>query len=82
MAAAAGSTTVFYTPAVVNTPRGMAQDMLIVRHRLRARAIDVWAERSLEIREGSVSADVEPHGVVLLVLEPATADVAHRSPGT
>jgi alpha-galactosidase len=36
----------------------------------RAAAIDVWAQRSLEA-DGSVSAEVEPHGVVLLVLTPA-----------
>jgi len=41
VAAAAGSTTVFYTPAVVNTPRGIAQDIQITRYRLRALAIDV-----------------------------------------
>lgn len=39
----------------------------------RAGAIDVWAERSLGLMEGRVSAEVEPHGVVLLVLEPAPA---------
>jgi len=37
----------------------------------RANARDVWARRSFDLPEGSVSADVEPHGVVLLVLEPA-----------
>ena len=42
MAAAAGSTTVFYTPAVVNTPGRIAQDIQIKRHQLRALAIDVW----------------------------------------
>ncbi len=36
----------------------------------RAGALDVWAERSLDVLEGRVAADVEPHGVVLLVLEP------------
>jgi alpha-galactosidase len=35
-----------------------------------AGAIDVWAERSLGALDGRVSVDVEPHGVVLLVLEP------------
>ncbi len=38
----------------------------------RASAIDVWAERSLSALDGRVAAEVEPHGVVLLVLEPAT----------
>lgn len=42
MAAVAGSTTVFYTPAVVNTPGRIAQDIQIQRHQLRALAIDVW----------------------------------------
>jgi alpha-galactosidase len=36
----------------------------------RAGAIDVWAERSLDVQEGTVAAEVEPHGVVLLVLTP------------
>ena len=42
MAAVAGSTTVFYTPAVVNAPGRIAQDIQIQRHQLRALAIDVW----------------------------------------
>jgi alpha-galactosidase len=37
----------------------------------RVSAIDVWAQRSLGAVERSVAADVEPHGVVLLVLEPS-----------
>jgi len=42
MAAVAGSTTVFYTPAVVNAPGRIAQDIQIQRHQLRALAIDIW----------------------------------------
>jgi AAA domain len=42
MAAVAGSTTVFYAPAVVNAPGRIAQDIQIQRHQLRALAIDVW----------------------------------------
>src|SRR6266851_1091412 len=42
VAAVAGSTTVFYTPAVVNTPGRIAQDIQIKRHQLRTLAIDVW----------------------------------------
>src|SRR4030095_15633048 len=42
VAAVAGSTTVFYTPAVVNAPGRIAQDLQIQRHQLRAPAIDVW----------------------------------------
>src|SRR5437899_12812600 len=42
VAAVAGSTTVFYTPAVINTPGRIAQDIQITRHQLRALAIDVW----------------------------------------
>jgi len=42
VAAVAGSTTVFYTPAVVNTPGRIVQDIQIKRHQLRALAIDVW----------------------------------------
>jgi alpha-galactosidase len=37
----------------------------------RVSAVDVWAQRSLGTLDGSVAADVEPHGVVLLVLAPA-----------
>jgi len=44
VAAVAGSTTVFYTPAVVNAPGRIAQDIQIIRHRLRALAIDVWVQ--------------------------------------
>jgi len=44
VAAVAGSTTVFYTPAVVNTPGRIAQDIQIQRHQLRALAIDVWVQ--------------------------------------
>jgi len=45
MAAVAGNTTVFYTPAVVNTPGRIAQDIQIQRHQLRALAIDVWVQQ-------------------------------------
>jgi hypothetical protein len=44
VAAVVGSTTVFYTPAVVNTPGRIAQDIQIQRHQLRALAIDVWVQ--------------------------------------
>jgi DNA transposition AAA+ family ATPase len=44
VAAVAGSTTVFYTPAVVNAPGRIAQDIQITRHQLRALAIDVWVQ--------------------------------------
>jgi alpha-galactosidase len=37
----------------------------------RFSASDVWAERSLGLLDRGVSADVEPHGVALLVLERA-----------
>jgi DNA transposition AAA+ family ATPase len=47
VAAAAGSTTVFYTPAVVNTPRDIVQDIQITRHRLRALAMDVWVQEQV-----------------------------------
>jgi len=42
MAAVAGSTTVFYTPTVVNAPGRIAQDIQIQRHQLRTLAIDAW----------------------------------------
>jgi alpha-galactosidase len=35
----------------------------------RATAHDVWAQRASVVLDGRVSADVEPHGVVLLVLQ-------------
>jgi DNA transposition AAA+ family ATPase len=41
-AAAAGSTTVFYTPAVVNAPGRIAQDLHSKRQLLRALAVDAW----------------------------------------
>jgi DNA transposition AAA+ family ATPase len=41
-AAVAGSTTVFYTPAVINAPGRIAQDIHSHRQRLRALAIDAW----------------------------------------
>jgi alpha-galactosidase len=47
----------------------------------RVSAIDVWAERSLGALEGSVSAEVEPHGVLLLVLQPSKQAEAAKSPG-
>jgi len=37
-------TTVFYTPAVVNAPRGMAQDLRTKRHQLRMLAVEIWLE--------------------------------------
>jgi len=44
VAAVAGSTTVFYTPAVVNAPSRIALEIQIARHQLRALAIDVWVQ--------------------------------------
>ena len=41
-AAVAGSTTVFYTPAVVNAPGRIAQDIHIKRHQLKALAVEAW----------------------------------------
>src|SRR6266446_5046567 len=42
LATVAGSTTVFYTPEVVNAPRRIAQDIQIKRHQLRALAVEAW----------------------------------------
>jgi len=39
----------------------------------RASAVDVWTGRSLGVLEGKLASEVEPHGVVLLVLSPASA---------
>src|SRR4029453_5422980 len=44
VAPVAGSTIVFYTPAVVNAPRHIAQELQIARHQLRALALDVWVQ--------------------------------------
>jgi len=43
-------------------------------------ARDVWGERSLDVLERSVAADVEPHGVVLLVLEARPPDASPSPP--
>ncbi len=43
-------------------------------------ARDVWAGRSLGVLDGRIAADVEPHGVQLLVLAPASKDHAPASP--
>jgi len=42
----------------------------------RASALDAWSGRSLGTLDGKIAADVEPHGVVLLVLTPASAPAA------
>ena len=39
-----GSTTVFYTPDVVNSPRRIAQDIDIQRHQLRLLAVEAWLQ--------------------------------------
>ena len=41
-AAVAGSTTVFYTPEVVNSPRRIEQHIHIQRHHLKALAVEAW----------------------------------------
>ena len=46
----------------------------------RASAIDVWEQRSLGALERNVSANVEPHGVVLLVLAPSKEEEPGKSP--
>ena len=43
-ATVAGSTTVFYTPDVVNAPRRIAQDIDIQRHQLRMLAVEAWLQ--------------------------------------
>jgi alpha-galactosidase len=43
-------------------------------------ANDVWAKRALGTLADGVSADVEPHGVVLLVLAPTAAGASPRAP--
>jgi DNA transposition AAA+ family ATPase len=42
--AVTGSTTVFYTPEVVNSPRRIVQDMHIKRHQLRMLAVEAWLQ--------------------------------------
>jgi hypothetical protein len=43
-ATVAGSTTVFYTPDVVNAPRRIAQDIDIQRPQLRMLAVEAWLQ--------------------------------------
>jgi hypothetical protein len=43
-AVGAVSTTVFYTPTVVNAPRRIEQDLQIQRHQLRMLAVEVWLQ--------------------------------------
>jgi DNA transposition AAA+ family ATPase len=43
-AVGAVSTTVFYTPTVVNAPRRIAQDLQMQRHQLRMRAVEAWLQ--------------------------------------
>jgi hypothetical protein len=43
-ATVAGSTTVFYTPDVVNAPRRIAQDIDIQRYQLRLLAVEAWLQ--------------------------------------
>ena len=38
------STTVFYTPEVVNSPRRIEQDLRTKRHQLRMLAVEIWLE--------------------------------------
>jgi DNA transposition AAA+ family ATPase len=38
------STTVFYTPEVVNSPRRIEQDLRTLRHQLRMLAVEVWLQ--------------------------------------
>src|SRR5438093_2716411 len=52
VAAVAGSTTVFYTPTVVNAPGRIAQDIQIQRHHLRVLAIDVWLQEQAAQQKG------------------------------
>jgi DNA transposition AAA+ family ATPase len=57
IAAVAGSTTVFYTPAVVNAPGRIAQDLQIQRHQLRALAIDIWVREQAAQQEARRQAE-------------------------
>ncbi|MCC6765518.1 MAG: hypothetical protein IT293_12735, partial [Deltaproteobacteria bacterium] len=45
----------------------------------RMSAVDAWAERSLGVLDGTIAADVEPHGVALFVLA-ALADAPSSTP--
>jgi len=89
-AAVDGSTTVFYTPAVVNAPGRITQDLQIKRHHLRTLAVEAWwreqqaqekARRQQEalMRPKKVEALARQHGkVVQLYVSAATpsADIA------
>jgi DNA transposition AAA+ family ATPase len=90
-AAAAGSTTVFYTPAVVNAPGRIAQDIHGNRQLLRALAVDAWwreqeaqekAQRQAEarMRPTKVEGPARHQGnVVQIYVSAATpsANIAH-----
>jgi len=60
LATVAGSTTVFYTPDVVNAPRRIAQDIAIQRHQLRMLAVEAW------LQEQRVQYQVRKQEVALL----------------
>ena len=52
-AAVAGTTTVFYTPAVVNSPGRIAQDIQLSRHHLQTLALEaLFREQAAERRRG------------------------------
>ncbi len=76
--AVAGSTTVFYTPEVVNAPRRIEQDIHLKRHHLRALTVEAWfreqeaqhrAKRQQEarMRPKKVEAPVRQNGNVVQI---------------
>jgi hypothetical protein len=44
LSAVTGSTTVFYTPEILNSPRRIEQDIHIKRHQLRMLAVESWLQ--------------------------------------
>jgi DNA transposition AAA+ family ATPase len=91
-AAVAGSTTVFYTPAVVKAPGRIAQDIQGKRQQLRAFAVDAWwreqeAQRQARLqaealrRPTKVEAPTRHHGNVVQIYESAVPPSAQNANG-
>ena len=86
-AAVADSTTVFYTPAVVNSPVRLAQDIHIKRHHLKALAVEAWfreqeaqqkarRQEKARMRPKRVKAAAGQNGKVVQIYRSAATPVA------
>src|SRR6266542_3842691 len=87
-AAVTGTTTVFYTPAVVNTPGRIAQDIQLSRHHLQTLALEALfreqaaaqkaktqSERRRRSKRGKAAAD-HPRAPIPRYTSGATSDIA------